>query len=48
MAGVFTGGMAGGLLHFGWSLSRLLCWGDACKEWDEGYADANGMGRLWQ
>lgn len=27
MAGVFTGGMVGGLLHSGWSLSRwVLCW----------------------
>ena len=27
MSGVFTGGIIGGLLHFGWSLSRwVLCW----------------------
>lgn len=27
MSGVFTGGIVGGLLHFGWSLSRwVLCW----------------------
>ena len=27
MSGVFTGGIVGGLLHFGWSLSHLVfCW----------------------